>query len=1087
MTLRAANPATNLRDRSNPLERWLAIRIPLNAEVAFYAAILALAIGLRFFDLGSRALHHDESIHAQWSWDLLRGNYHHSPVFHGPFYYHIQAAVFFLVGENDYTSRVSAAIFGSGIVALPLLLRRWLGPVGTMAAVALLACSPTVVNYSRFFREDIYMAFFVLLMVVALWRYVDDGKERWLFVFAAAFVGGVTTKEGMFLTIAVFLIALDVYVAGELAAKSYPNAEDRWNRWLITAAITPVAAPLVAFWPMLGSIRERWGWEKLPRSGDLFILLGTLSLPLLTPILRIPLEKAGIVDNHFIQIAGGQRQGQWVSRLDWENHLQNGATNSDRLALGGLFLLTTSAAAFVGLQWKPKLWAICFGVGALVYLTLMTSFWTNADGLISGPWGSLDYWRGQQGEYRGDQPWFYYYMVMPMYEFLPLAICLGGLWWSTIRGNAFSRFLVFWLVGQWLVLSYGSEKMPWLNTHLAVPACLLAAWTINRAWRAWTPRPPVSQALLGLVSMAGLGAAALALIVYLPGSDPLAQGFRVVIALAAAGAAVFVMRPFGRKALAMAAAMIVVGGLSIFSLRTMTDASFQRADVPKDLLIYTQSSPDIPDIMREIEKLAEVTGKGKSLPILIDGHDSFAWPWAWYLRDWKCVGYPDLESTPVGTSNCDGVTQPYAVVLVNKFNISKVTDELAGAGSYYGAGRDYPHRWWFNENYKDGLAVEGRQACTGSSGDCGPFRLATWETIGEGIFKRGWLTTWFDFWRDHDPDKLGNATGARECNSCGSTDGVAFFPANFDPKTGKAIERVIPVIAPTVDTSGRPQFGGQGFLPGQLSGPTDIETDGQGNLYVIDHTTQKLSKFDARGNFLAAVDIRLTPGSSTEGVEPWGLAIGPDGTIVVAHTFGWRIRVFDKDLKSINTFGQAFDSGSGKPPGPYDLFGPRDAAFAPDGTLWITDTGNNRIIQYTAQGEFLQTVGTKGSGQRQFLEPIGIQIAADGTIYVGDTWNSRVQVLDSRGAYKSEFKVDGWGGHDTTDKPYIRLLKDGGLAVSLPLQNQVRVYNADGTVRGTITDAVTPLSRPYGMAESADGKLWIVEGGASRVRLFDLP
>ena len=326
---------------SRPLERLLAIRVPLNAEVAFYAIVIGLAIALRYYDLGSRALHHDESIHAQWSWDLLNGNYRHSPVFHGPFYYHLQAAFFLVFGENDYTSRLSAATFGTAIVALPLMLRRWLGPLGTMAAVAFIAFSPTAVYYSRFFREDIYMAFFVLLTVVALWRYIEDGRERWLFVFAAGFIGGVTTKEGMFLTVAVFLVALDAYAAYDLAERAYPAAEDRRQKWLLCLSLAPIAWLVVALWPFLGrprpfehefgeytpnapawKLRERYDWAAMPRSAELLLLLGTLTLPLLTPLLRIPIEKLGLVDAGAFPIVGGRRNGQTVSRLDWEFHLE---------------------------------------------------------------------------------------------------------------------------------------------------------------------------------------------------------------------------------------------------------------------------------------------------------------------------------------------------------------------------------------------------------------------------------------------------------------------------------------------------------------------------------------------------------------------------------------------------------------------------------------------------------------------------------------------------------------------------------------------------------------------------------------------
>ena len=120
--------------RPTVLDRALSVRIAIDWEWGVYFVIFAAAIALRFWGLGDRALHHDESIHAQWSWSLLQGAYHHSPIFHGPLYYHAEALVFLIFGANDYTARVSAAIFGSALVALPLLMRKRLTPLGTAAA-----------------------------------------------------------------------------------------------------------------------------------------------------------------------------------------------------------------------------------------------------------------------------------------------------------------------------------------------------------------------------------------------------------------------------------------------------------------------------------------------------------------------------------------------------------------------------------------------------------------------------------------------------------------------------------------------------------------------------------------------------------------------------------------------------------------------------------------------------------------------------------------------------------------------------------------------------------------------------------------
>src|SRR5256885_15495628 len=136
MTAQAAPART---PQTSPLDRLLAAHIAINWEVAVYLAMFAVAFGLRFWDLGSDALHHDESIHAQWSWRLAQGDYKHDPIFHGPFYYHLQGLVFIIFGASDYTARLSAALFGCMLTALPLLLRKRLGGVGTFAAVALIA------------------------------------------------------------------------------------------------------------------------------------------------------------------------------------------------------------------------------------------------------------------------------------------------------------------------------------------------------------------------------------------------------------------------------------------------------------------------------------------------------------------------------------------------------------------------------------------------------------------------------------------------------------------------------------------------------------------------------------------------------------------------------------------------------------------------------------------------------------------------------------------------------------------------------------------------------------------------------------
>ncbi|MDO9066697.1 MAG: hypothetical protein Q7U96_06420, partial [Chloroflexota bacterium] len=79
------------------LDRSIFSVIPWNWETALFVAIFVLGALLRFWDLGSRALHHDESIHAVHSWYILsgKGAYRQDPTYHGPFLYYSEAMAYF--------------------------------------------------------------------------------------------------------------------------------------------------------------------------------------------------------------------------------------------------------------------------------------------------------------------------------------------------------------------------------------------------------------------------------------------------------------------------------------------------------------------------------------------------------------------------------------------------------------------------------------------------------------------------------------------------------------------------------------------------------------------------------------------------------------------------------------------------------------------------------------------------------------------------------------------------------------------------------------------------------------------------------
>jgi uncharacterized protein (TIGR03663 family) len=182
------------------------IRQKLSFEVLFFA-IFAVSVILRFAALDLKLFHHDEAIHAWFSFRLLHeGIWSYDPSYHGPVLYYVTAGMFSLLGESDLVGRLVPALLGCLVILLLLPLQRhgFLGRRETLVAALFLAVSPDMVYFSRFLRHDIFMLFFTMLLMVALFLYLDTGKGRYAIIAALGAAGGLCSKEEFPLILAIF-------------------------------------------------------------------------------------------------------------------------------------------------------------------------------------------------------------------------------------------------------------------------------------------------------------------------------------------------------------------------------------------------------------------------------------------------------------------------------------------------------------------------------------------------------------------------------------------------------------------------------------------------------------------------------------------------------------------------------------------------------------------------------------------------------------------------------------------------------------------------------------------------------------------
>jgi uncharacterized protein (TIGR03663 family) len=171
-------------------------------ELAAWALLVAAALTVRLIALGDRPFHHDESQDAYFSWVFWKqGQYEYMPILHGPLRFYLTAAVFTLFGDSDSTARLAPALMGTLMVPLPYLLRAQLGRLAAFAGAVALAFGPSYLYYSRFAREDIYVACITLGLLVVTFRFLDRPRRHQPALIAGLLALSFATKESTFITV----------------------------------------------------------------------------------------------------------------------------------------------------------------------------------------------------------------------------------------------------------------------------------------------------------------------------------------------------------------------------------------------------------------------------------------------------------------------------------------------------------------------------------------------------------------------------------------------------------------------------------------------------------------------------------------------------------------------------------------------------------------------------------------------------------------------------------------------------------------------------------------------------------------------
>ena len=213
--------------------------------------------------------------------------------------------------------------------------------------------------------------------------------------------------------------------------------------------------------------------------------------------------------------------------------------------------------------------------------------------------------------------------------------------------------------------------------------------------------------------------------------------------------------------------------------------------------------------------------------------------------------------------------------------------------------------------------------------------------------------------------------------------------------------------------------------------------------------------------------------------RPRHIAFATTGEMVVCEQNANCMTVFDRSYRRLRSFGNTGSDDS-------RLNEPLGVAISPDNTVFVASP--HCVNKFTLEGQFLASVGSKGSGQLRFN--IAWAIAYNNTnnrVYVCDTYNNRITILNHDLTFHGSFGSKGRGTGQLNMPEGISVDSKGNVLVADYFNNRIQVFTASGRHLSSITHTKPGqrLQTPISVAVGPDDWVYVVECSAHRVSVFD--
>jgi len=307
--------------------------------------------------------------------------------------------------------------------------------------------------------------------------------------------------------------------------------------------------------------------------------------------------------------------------------------------------------------------------------------------------------------------------------------------------------------------------------------------------------------------------------------------------------------------------------------------------------------------------------------------------------------------------------------------------------------------------------------------------------------------------------------------------------------------------------------------------PVAVAVDGSGRVYVVDGN--RVRRLDAQAApTVAGTGVRGFSGDGGPATDallssPAAIAFDSEGNLYIADAGNNRIRRVGRDgiITTVAGSGRRGYGGDGGPAALALLNSPAGIAVGFGDSVFVADTGNNRVRMISADGTISTVAGTGEPGyagdggvasQAVLNSPQGLAVDAEDNLYITDSFNDRVRKIDLEGVITT-IAGDGGQSYSGDGQPAteaglnfatgplngagqaLAVDQKGDLFVADGANNSVREVDVGGVIRtvagtgrpGYAGERVSPYSAldlPLSVAVDSAGVVYIADADNGRVR-----